>query len=132
MAVGGDGGSDDGSEQRFQDGRSGRKKDACDDLQRDSYKNCENGRSDVCGEFSVWIGFESDVNEGFDEELDEIVGEDGRGEAYAGDAGDEGLGGRYFEHVPILLAHAFQKKQFGHLRKGGFGGLIRETKRLKR
>ena len=29
---------------------------------------CTDGRGGICGEFSVWIGFKSDVNEGFDEE----------------------------------------------------------------
>ena len=48
----------------------------------------------VCGEFSIRVLHQLDVKEGFDEEFDEIVGEDGRGEAYTGDAGDEGLGGR--------------------------------------
>ena len=44
----------------------------------------------VCGEFSIGVGFEPDVNEGFDEkavcDLSEIVGEDGRDEADGGDA----------------------------------------------
>ena len=63
----------------------------------------------VYGKFSIRVLRQPDVNEGFDEELDEIVGEDGRGETDAGDAGDESLGGRDFEHVTIVLAHAFQK-----------------------
>ena len=64
-------------------------------------------RGGVYGEFLVRVLRQPDVNEGFDKEFDEVVGEDGRGEADAGDAGDEGLGGRDFEHVRILLAHAF-------------------------
>ena len=44
------------------------------------------GRGGVYGEFSVRVLRQPDVNEGFDEELDEIVSKKGRGEAVAGDA----------------------------------------------
>ena len=91
-------------------------------MQCERYKEPDDPRGGVCSEFSVGVGCQSDVNEGFDEQFDEVVGEDGRGEADAADAGNEGLGGRDFEHARILLAHAFQKKRFGHLREGGFGG----------
>ena len=51
------------------------------------------------------------------------------GTADGGYAGDEGLDGCEFEHVAILLAHAFQKKCFGSLCLGGIRGLKREIKR---
>ena len=49
-------------------------------------EDSEDGRGRVCGQFSVGVVRQPDVNEGFDEQFDKVVGENGRGDAYAGDA----------------------------------------------
>ena len=58
-----------------------------------------NGRGGVCGEISVGIGNELDVDVGFDEQFDEVIGKNGRGDAYACDAAAQPL----FEQGDKLL-----------------------------